>query len=63
MKTGCFPYLTTISVELGFLWNFVLPKLKTCSLYHENQFHSTFGSSHIASFAYQMARQSPYGFI
>ena len=29
-------YLTTISTELGFLWDFVLLKLKTCSLYHEN---------------------------
>ena len=29
-------YLTTIPVELGFLWDFVLLQLKTCSLYHEN---------------------------
>ena len=56
-------YLTTISVELGFLWDFVLLKLKTCSLYHENIFNSTFGSSHSASFAYQRARQSSYDFI
>ena len=27
--------LTTISVELGFLWDFVCLSLKTCSLYHE----------------------------
>ena len=31
-------YLTTISVELGFLWDFVLLLLKTCSLYHEKLF-------------------------
>ena len=30
--------LTTITVELGFLWNFVLLLLKTCSLYHEKLF-------------------------
>ena len=30
-----FMYLTTISVELGFLWVFELLKLKICSLYHE----------------------------
>jgi hypothetical protein len=29
-------YLTTIPVELGFLWEFELLKLNTCSLYHEN---------------------------
>ena len=29
-------HLTTIPVELGFLWEFELLKLKTCSLYHEN---------------------------
>ena len=29
-------YLTTITVELGFLCHFELLKLKTCSLYHEN---------------------------
>ena len=29
-------YLTTITVELGFLGKFVLLSLKTCSLYHEN---------------------------
>ena len=28
-------YLTTILVGLGFLWDFVLLKLRTCSLYHE----------------------------
>ena len=32
------PYLTTISIELGFLWDFVLLSLKTCSLYHEKLF-------------------------
>ena len=30
--------LTTISTELGFLGNFVLLLLKTCSLYHEKLF-------------------------
>ena len=35
-------YLTTISTELGFLWDFVLLKLKTCSLYHENLFIQKF---------------------
>ena len=30
------PHLTTITVELGFLWDFVLLNLKTNSLYHEN---------------------------
>ena len=34
--------LTTISTELGFLWDFVLLKLKTCSLYHENLFIQKF---------------------
>ena len=29
-------YLTTIPVELGFLVDFELLKLKTCSLHHEN---------------------------
>ena len=49
-----FVYLiTTISVELGFLWDFEVLKLKTCSLYHENIFNSMFGSSHSASFACQ----------
>ena len=28
-------YLTTIPVDLGFLWYFEVLKLKTCSLYHE----------------------------
>ena len=28
------PILTTITVELGFLWHFVLLLLKTCSLDH-----------------------------
>ena len=31
-------HLTTISVELGFLWDFVILSLKTCSLYHEKLF-------------------------
>ena len=31
-------YLTTISTELGFLGDFVLLLLKTCSLYHEKRF-------------------------
>ena len=31
-------YLTTITVELGFLGDFVLLLLKTCSLYHEKLF-------------------------
>ena len=31
-------YLTTIPVELGFLWHFEVLKLKTCSLYHEKLF-------------------------
>ena len=31
-------YLTTISTELGFLWDFVLLSLKTCALYHEKLF-------------------------
>ena len=30
--------LTTITVELGFLWDFVLLLLKTCSLCHEKLF-------------------------
>ena len=30
--------LTTISLELGFLWDFVRLLLKTCSLYHEKLF-------------------------
>ena len=35
---GCFRFydLTTVTVELGFLWDFEVLKLKTCSLYHEN---------------------------
>ena len=33
-----FNHLTTITVELGFLWDFVLILLKTCSLYHEKLF-------------------------
>ena len=37
-------YLTTISVDLGFLWHFVLLKLKTCLLYHENLFIQKFPS-------------------
>ena len=37
-----YKYLTTITVELGFLWDFVLFKLKTCSLYHENLFIQKF---------------------
>ena len=35
-------YLTTISTELGFLGNFVLLLLKTCSLYHEKLFIQKF---------------------
>ena len=35
-------HLTTISVELGFLWDFVLLSLKTCSLYHEKLFIQKF---------------------
>ena len=35
-------YLTTITVEVGFLRDFVLLKLKTCSLYHENLFIQKF---------------------
>ena len=31
-------YLTTISTELGFLWDFVPLSLKTCALYHEKLF-------------------------
>ena len=31
-------HLTTITVELGFLGDFVLLLLKTCSLYHEKLF-------------------------
>ena len=31
-------YLTTISIELEFLWDFVRLSLKTCSLYHEKLF-------------------------
>ena len=34
--------LTTIPVELGFLWAFELLKLKICSLYHEKLFIQTF---------------------
>jgi hypothetical protein len=34
--------LTTIPVELGFLWHFVLLSLKTCSLYHEKLFIQKF---------------------
>jgi hypothetical protein len=34
--------LTTIPVEPGFLWDFVLFSLKTCSLYHEKLFIQTF---------------------
>ena len=30
--------LTTISTELGFLWDFVPLSLKTCALYHEKLF-------------------------
>ena len=30
--------LTTIPVDLGFLWHFELLKLKTCLLYHDNLF-------------------------
>jgi hypothetical protein len=30
--------LTTIPVELGFLWPFEVIKLKTCSLFHEKLF-------------------------
>ena len=29
-------YLTTIPIELEFLWDFELLKIKICSLYHEN---------------------------
>ena len=32
------PYLITISVDLGFLWDFEVLKLKICSLYHEKLF-------------------------
>ena len=35
-------YLTTIAVELGFLWEFELLKFKTCSLYHEKLFIQKF---------------------
>ena len=39
---GNFPaesfYLTTITTGPGFLWDFVLLLLKTCSLYHEKLF-------------------------
>ena len=35
-------HLTTISVELGFLWDFVHLSLKTCSLYHEKLFIQVF---------------------
>ena len=31
-------YLTTISTDFGFLWDFVPLSLKTCSLYHEKLF-------------------------
>ena len=31
-------YLTTISTELGFPWDFVRLSLKTCSFYHEKLF-------------------------
>jgi hypothetical protein len=31
-------HLNTISVELEFLWDFVLLSLKTCSVYHEKLF-------------------------
>ena len=34
--TMCFFHLTTIPVEMGFLWDFVPLKLKTCSLYRDN---------------------------
>ena len=37
MRTYC-PNLTTISTELGFLWDFVPLSLKTCSFYHEKLF-------------------------
>ena len=30
--------LTTISTELGYLWEFVRLSLKTCSFYHEKLF-------------------------
>ena len=35
-------HLITIPVELGFLWEFELLKLKTCSLHHENLFTQKF---------------------
>ena len=35
--TGLNTHLTTYPVQLGFLWEFELLKLKTCSLYHEKQ--------------------------
>ena len=35
-------YLTTIPVEPGFLWEFVLLSIKTCSLYHEKLFIQKF---------------------
>ena len=35
-------HLTTIPVEPGFLWEFVLLYLKTCSLYHEKLFIKKF---------------------
>ena len=35
-------YLTTIPVEPGFLWDFDLLSLKTCSLYHEQIFIQKF---------------------
>ena len=36
------PNLTTIPVEPGFLWEFVLLSLITCSLYHEKLFIQKF---------------------
>ena len=46
-----FCYLTTIPVELGFLWDFEVLKLKNFIM--NFYFSSTFGSSHSASSAYQ----------
>ena len=38
-------YLTTISVDLGFLWDFEVLKLKICSLYHEKLFIQKFNDT------------------
>ena len=41
-KTKIKHLLTTMPVEPGFLWDFVLLSLKTCSLYHEKLFLQKF---------------------